>query len=189
MNKNYVLVEVYEILRKPDCKTSNHYFRWYSILLCHVVALRSRVLELNYINTQCTHMSLSLCFPESLDLCPQTGLNPGFGWRSFPRWSTAINRTVNLRQQLVLSQTTRRDACLQNEPIIMDGLYLCGENDTKMWFFNFRSSKICLRLNPPKVTVLTVKLQFHKVKRLQHVTTQVLINRIPLDYFILEILL
>ena len=43
----------------------------------------------------------------------------------------------------------------------MDGLYLCGENDTKMWFFNFRSSKICLRLNPPKVTVLTVV--FNKV--------------------------
>ena len=39
----------------------------------------------------------------------------------------------------------------------MDGLYLYDENDTKMWFFNFRSSKISLRLNPPKVTVLTVQ--------------------------------
>ncbi len=91
MKKNYILAEGYEAfksfleagLQYVD-RTSGYHFRWNSILPYHGIVWRSRVLELNYINTQCAHMSLSLCFPESLDLCPQTDLNPGFGWRSFP---------------------------------------------------------------------------------------------------------
>ena len=150
-------------------KTSNDYFLWYSILLCHVVALRSKVLELNYINTQCTHMSLSLWLPKSLDLCPQTDINPGFSWRSFPRSSTAINRTVNLLQWQVLCKATRPEAYLQNEPLTMDRLYLRGENEAKTRIFNFRLSKISLRWNPPKVMVLTVNdwvaVKFGNVER------------------------
>ena len=75
---------------------------------------------------------------------------------SFPISSTAINRTVNLLQRQVLCKATRPEAYLQNVPLTIGRLYLCGENDAKTRIFNFRSSKISLRLSPPKVTVLTV---------------------------------
>src|SRR5436190_21440327 len=68
----------------------------------------------------------------------------------------AVNPTVNLLQRQVLCKATRPEAYLQNEPLTMDRLYLRGENDAKTRIFNFRLSKISLRWNPPKVTVLTV---------------------------------
>ena len=84
INKNYILADVYNILRKSNCSTWIKYqtiiFDDIQSLLYHIVALHSRVLEFNYINTQFTHISLSLRFPESLDLYPQMDLNPGFGW-------------------------------------------------------------------------------------------------------------
>src|SRR5438552_13400539 len=70
----------------------------------------------------------------------------------------AVNPTVNLLQRQVLCKATRPEAYLQNEPLTMDRLYLRGENDAKTRIFNFRLSKISLRWNPPKVTVLTVNL-------------------------------
>src|SRR5436189_4091799 len=59
-----------------------------------------------------------------------------------------------------------------------------------MWFFNFRSSKTRLRLNPPKVTVLTVNqyvtrkvINFHTNNSIPRYMTT---NKVHDSYIILQ---
>ena len=73
MKKNYILAEGYEAfksfleagLQYVD-RTSGYHFRWNSILPYHGVVWRSRVLELNYINTQSRICPLASAFLNHL---------------------------------------------------------------------------------------------------------------------------
>src|SRR5437667_5786201 len=81
----------------------------------------------------------------------------------------AVNPTINLLQCQVLCKATRCEAYLQNEPLTMDRLYLYGENDAKTMIFNFQS---CLRLNLPKVMILTVKINCTLCGQIIHSSSQ-----------------